>query len=383
MQKLIAMSVAFPPSDSNQHRRRRFVAFSLVTHTFNILCLALLVAQGWLAPVYAVGFFLCAMASVAIFYYVVLKGWNLRIRDPSLAFGQLVFGTTLGIATMSQMSTTVGRGLLALTGMVSITYAASILDRRRLLLSMSIAAVECVLMTTYVMRDLVDTDARRAELALLAIMLGSLLQVCLYGSVTAALRTKVRERTDSLDAALEQLRETNAALEVERDAAASQAIRDELTGVFNRRHLEAEMVVQVARSQRRGSPLTVALLDIDHFKEINDRFGHQAGDEALRHVTDVMSRRIRGVDIFGRWGGEEFLLIMPDTPLDKAQVLCNRLRDAVRTTRPDAIVDSDAITLSGGVAQLRNGEARDEVIHRADIALYQAKTSGRDRIAVN
>ncbi len=375
------MSVAFPSPEPKQSRRRRFAVLSTVTHAFNAVCLLLLVAQGWLPLVYAVGFVAAALASVAIFHRFLARTG--RLDDPSLRFGQLVFSTTLGIATMSQMSSPVGRALLAVTGMVPITYAAATLDRNKLLLSMGIAAIECVLMTAYVLRDMTDPAARRVELAVLAVMLGALLQVCLYGSVTAALRAKVRERTQSLDQALERLRETNAALEVERDAAASQAIRDELTGVFNRRHLEAEMAVQVARSLRRGSPLTVALLDIDHFKEINDRFGHQAGDEALRHVTDVMGRSIRGVDVFGRWGGEEFLLIMPDTPLDKAQVLCNRLRDAVRSARLDVIVDSDAITLSGGVAQLRSSEGRDEVIRRADVALYAAKAAGRDRIAAS
>lgn len=371
------------PSDPRQGRRKRFVAFSLITHAFNVLCLVMLVARGWLAPVYVVGFAMSALVGVGVFYYLVDRGWNLRLRDPSLAFGQLLFSITLGLATMSQMTTPASRALLALTGMVSISYAASTLDRRHLLLAMGIAAIECVLMTLYLLHGEANPERRAEELSLLAIMLAAILQVCLYGSVQASLRAKVRERTESLNQAMHYLELSNAELKVERDAAASQAIRDELTGVFNRRHLEAEIVVQIARSERRGSPLTVALLDIDHFKEINDRFGHQAGDAALRHVTDVMSRNIRGVDIFGRYGGEEFMLLMPDTTVDKGQVLCNRLRDAVRATRPDDIRDADAITLSGGVAQLRPGESPDEVIRRADLGLYHAKTSGRDRISIN
>lgn len=378
------MAAVLPSTtDPKQGRRKRFVAFSLITHAFNVLCLIMLVARGWLAPVYVVGFALSALAGVGVFYYLVDRGLNLRLRDPSLAFGQLVFAITLGILTMSQMTTPASRALLALTGMVSISYAASTLDRRHLLLAMGIAAVECILMTTYVLVGQTSAEVRAEELALLAIMLAAVLQVCLYGSVQASLRSKVRERTESLNQAMHYLELSNAELKMERDTAARQASRDELTGVFNRRHLEAEMSVQVARSERRGSPLTVALLDIDHFKEINDRFGHQAGDAALRHVTDVMGRSIRGVDIFGRYGGEEFLLLMPDTPVDKAQVLCNRLRDAVRLTRPDAFHDTDSITLSGGVAQHRTGESPDQVIRRADLALYHAKTTGRDRIAIN
>src|SRR5690606_20077871 len=142
-----------------------------------------------------------------------------RLRDPSLVFAQLVFGITLAFATMSQMESVIGRGLFALSGMVSISYAASTLDRRHLLALMGLGSLEALLMTGYVIRGL-DGDARMAELVLLAVLLGVSLQVCLYGSVQAALRTKIRERTESLDRAMHELRIANAALASERDAAA-------------------------------------------------------------------------------------------------------------------------------------------------------------------
>ncbi len=365
--------------DSKQHRRKRFVAFSLVTHAFNVLCLALTVVQGWLAPPILVAFTGCALAGVGVFWYIVHRGWNLRLRDPSLVFAQLVFGITIAFLTMSQMGSVVGRGLFALTGMVSISYAASTLDRRHLLALMGLSALEALLMTSYVIRGL-DVDARMAELVLLVVLLGVALQVCLYGSVQAALRTKIRERTESLDRAMRELRLANAALASERDAAASRASQDELTGIFNRRHLEGELAVQIARSKRRGAPLTVALLDIDHFKRINDLFGHGVGDQALRHVAGVMSRNIRGGDVLGRYGGEEFLLIMPDTEVQSAAVLCNRLRDAVRASRPEGLREDRPVTLSGGLAELQPQEQREDLIQRADVALYQAKAEGRDRI---
>jgi diguanylate cyclase (GGDEF)-like protein len=365
--------------DPKQHRRKRFVAFSLVTHAFNVLCLALIVVQGWLAPPILVAFTACALAGVAAFWYIVHRGWNLHLRDPSLVFAQLVFGITLAFLAMSQMGSVVGRVLFALTGMVSISYAASTLDRRHLLSLMGLSSLEALLMTGYVIREL-DEDARMAELVLLVVLLGVALQVCLYGSVQAALRTKISERTQSLDRAMHELRLANAALASERDAAASRASQDELTRIFNRRHLEGELVVQIARSKRRGAPLTVALLDVDHFKRINDLFGHGVGDRALRHVADVMSRNIRGGDVLGRYGGEEFLLIMPDTTVESAAVLCNRLRDAVRASRPEGLGEDRPVTLSGGLAELQPQEQREDLIQRADVALYRAKAEGRDRI---
>ena len=374
------MAAVLAPYDPKQQRRKRFVAFSLVTHAFNVLCLALIVLQGWLAPAHLVAFAICAMAGVSTFYYVVHRGWNLQMRDPSLVFPQLVFGITLAFVAMSQMTSPTARGLFALSGMVSISYAASTLDRRHLLALMATSCVEAALATAYVTSRLTESEERMVELVLLTVLLGVALQVCLYGSVQAALRAKLRERTESLDQAMQQLRIANAALAAQRDLAEHQAIRDDLTGIHNRRYLEAELSVQVARSERRRSPLTVALLDIDHFKRVNDRYGHGVGDEALRHVTDVMGRTIRGVDIFGRYGGEEFLLIMPDTAIGSAEVLCNRLRDAVRAARPDSMADADPITLSGGLAQLRPNESREELIRRADLALYEAKTTGRNRM---
>ncbi len=355
------------------------MAFSLVTHGFNVLCLALIVVQGWLALHHLLAFTVFALGGAGAFYYIVHRGWNLRLRDPSLVFAQLVFGITLAFATMTQMESVVGRGLFALSGMVSISYAASALDRRHLLALMGLSSLEALLMTGYVIRGL-DADARMAELVLLAVLLGVALQVCLYGSVQAALRTKIRERTESLDRAMHELRIANAALASERDAAASRASRDELTGIFNRRHLEAELAVQIARANRRGSPLTVALLDIDHFKRINDLFGHGVGDQALRHVADVMRRNIRSGDVLGRYGGEEFLLIMPDTEATSAAVLCNRLRDAVRASRPESLSEDRPLTISGGLAQLGRAESREDLIQRADVALYRAKAEGRDRI---
>jgi diguanylate cyclase (GGDEF)-like protein len=375
------LAAVLPAHDSKQHRRKRFVAFSLVTHAFNLLCLALIVMQGWLRPSWLVAFTVFALGGVATFYLVIHRGWNLRLRDPSLVFAQLVFGISLAFATMSQMESPIARGLFALSGMVSISYAASTLDRRDLLALMGISSLEAILMTVHVLwRGPMDEGMRTAELVLLVVLLGVALQVCLYGSVQAALRAKIRERTASLDRAMQELRLANAALASERDAATNRASRDELTGLFNRRHLESELAVQIARSNRRNTPLTVALLDVDHFKRINDLFGHTAGDEALRHVADVMIRNIRSGDVLGRYGGEEFLLIMPDTVEESAAVLCNRLRDAVRASRPDGISDTRPITLSGGLAQHRNGENREELIQRADVALYRAKAEGRDRI---
>jgi len=154
---------------------------------------------------------------------------------------------------------------------------------------------------------------------------------------------------------------------------------DALTGLYNRRHLDEELVRQRADANRHHDPLCVLLLDIDHFKRINDTFGHPAGDLVLRAFADRLRAELRGSDIAGRWGGEEFLIIMPRTDLRGALEVAERLRRATEGS-PLVVGDQDiCATVSGGCVVSR-GEDADALLQRVDTCLYGAKASGRNRI---
>jgi diguanylate cyclase (GGDEF)-like protein len=158
------------------------------------------------------------------------------------------------------------------------------------------------------------------------------------------------------------------------------AIRDELTGVYNRRHLLALIEAERTRELRAGQPFCLCLLDIDFFKRVNDSYGHPAGDSVLRAFASAASAQVRDSDCFGRYGGEEFLLMLPETSLDAAAALVERIRTAVEALR---FADVDAgltMTVSIGVAQFRSGETIAQGIARADEALYLAKARGRNRV---
>ena len=178
------------------------------------------------------------------------------------------------------------------------------------------------------------------------------------------------------------------------------AILDPLTGVFNRRHFDERALEEIQRAYRYHHPLTVIMMDLDHFKEVNDTYGHPIGDMALQHVIQICRTHLRSVDIIGRYGGEEFLILLPETPLtsdpvnvSSAQAVAERLRYAIAQTRLETDQATIPVTVSMGLATLLEpggvsnmavpGDAElRQLIARADRALYEAKANGRNQVRV-
>jgi diguanylate cyclase (GGDEF)-like protein len=159
---------------------------------------------------------------------------------------------------------------------------------------------------------------------------------------------------------------------------------DGLTGLLNRRTMEEMLVSQVQRSRRTGEPFTVLMLDLDHFKGINDRHGHAAGDRALQHTAAALKAELREVDAVGRFGGEEFLVLMPGATVETARPVAERLRAALITDAPRIDGASLFLSASIGVARWREpAEEPSRLLMRADAALYRAKLHGRDRVVVD
>lgn len=155
------------------------------------------------------------------------------------------------------------------------------------------------------------------------------------------------------------------------------ALEDSLTGIPNRRALIESIQRELANAHRHGRPFCLLLLDLDHFKRVNDRFGHDCGDEVLRRVAQSVQSRVRITDMFGRWGGEEFLVVLPSTRLPEAALMAEALRALVEATE---LPFEATMTASLGVAEHKPGECRENLLKRVDIALYEAKAKGRNRI---
>lgn len=155
---------------------------------------------------------------------------------------------------------------------------------------------------------------------------------------------------------------------------------DVLTFLPNRRKIIASLQEEVIRSDRYSTPLSISILDLDHFKKVNDTYGHTTGDEVLRSVAARLREQIRHPDTIGRYGGEEFLIVLPNSELQAAAEQASRLCQQIRKTSIDANTHVLSVTISIGVAQFRvRQENWEGFLHRADEALYQAKNAGRDR----
>lgn len=167
---------------------------------------------------------------------------------------------------------------------------------------------------------------------------------------------------------------------------AARATTDALTGLKNRRAASEALTAEIERARRYERPLAVALFDLDHFKRINDDFGHEVGDNVLRAFARVLEKTARTTDVVGRWGGEEFLVILHEADLDAAAIFAERVRVGLSEAAPltEILEDRPAavrpVTCSVGVTDLQPGDDADAFVRRADAALYDAKRDGRDRV---
>jgi diguanylate cyclase (GGDEF)-like protein len=157
------------------------------------------------------------------------------------------------------------------------------------------------------------------------------------------------------------------------------ATQDELTGLVNRRHMLALLKAEQAREQRAKQPLmSLALIDLDYFKRVNDTYGHQAGDVVLKGFAEAARGALRGSDVLSRWGGEEFLLMLPDTGEDEAERCMERIQQGLAQVTFASVAPDLKITFSAGLSACRAGESLEAAIERADQALYRAKAQGRN-----
>jgi len=192
-------------------------------------------------------------------------------------------------------------------------------------------------------------------------------------------------------AAMLRIKSSQDALELARVEAERLSITDPLTGLFNRRYFQYRLQQEVERCRRYGDSVSLLTLDLDHFKRVNDRYGHRAGDDALRLTAELLTRELRRLDVCTRWGGEEFTIIMPNTGAAGGLVVARRLLRAMRAKavlsaapidERDGVPEPVQLTASFGLASYPAAgiESAEALVHAADAAMYRAKNEGRNRI---
>lgn len=343
------------------------VGWLLVAYGFSgaVLCMAVSMGlmPGWKVALLSAWSF----GGLAVFYVLMRSGWHLHRPEPSLAFARVMF--SISAVALSYALLEPARGLALQYLCIILVFDMSRLTPRQVRLAAMAAPVLIVatLITTWRLGlATADFNTEVVNLAMAAVMVPVLL-------IVSGTARRVRRQMLDTRAELTQALERTQAL----------AIRDGLTGLYNRRHLQQRLSEELQRQRRNHRPFCVALLDIDHFKLINDRHGHAMGDTVLREVARVMSALLPPTALLARWGGEEFLLLMPDTAPAPAHELVQRLHQALAREDWQALVgDLAPVTFSAGLCQSLATDEIHRTLEKVDQALYEAKATGRNRTIV-
>lgn len=305
------------------------------------------------------------------FALLIYSGLNRRFSDPSMTVIQILVVLAVQLLFFSLSRTIFAQDIYLIGFIIALLFGALQLGWRQM------AVLTITAFTGFILLMLWNGAGQHhlyGHTAARAGIYGMLLAwITFFASYVGRLRSHLRERNVQLHRAMERIEEL--------------AIQDELTGAYNRRFIRHELEQEVERANRAGTPFSICMIDIDHFKQFNDMFGHLIGDAVLRELVSRIQHCIRRLDHLGnipvcdqvgRFGGEEFLLVLPLTHLEGARLCAERIRKQVSETMFDTDAGELEVTLSAGVAEYVPGQTIEMLVDRADQALYRAKASGRN-----
>jgi diguanylate cyclase len=324
------------------------------------LSLYIFYQQGFISGFTFVGVALAVLGCVTLFHGAFRLGYNNSLSDPSMTLPQII----AALLIMLIVAYLERKTQIALVPFILIAFSFGIFRLSTSTLVLLSVACLGAYFGIIVLRGYQNGYAShfRADLMQWFVLALTLPGMILVGKQIQSLRQLLRVTRHQLEHYEEK------------------SIRDELTGLYNRRRLQTELDQAKLQADAVGVPFSICLIDIDHFKEINDSHGHLTGDTILREFAEVARDSVRDSDILGRYGGDEFLQILPNTVVKGAVMHAERLRIYAHFLDFQKVLAQKHISLSIGVAQYRSGEKITDLISRADSALYQAKQRGRNRV---
>jgi diguanylate cyclase (GGDEF)-like protein len=357
------------PSDVWKRRasqRRQMLGVQAVCYGLITLVLLIYHYAGTIPIVIASAYFLSGIALIGLFAALSETRVNDRFEDHYLTIFQVASHVALQLGFLLA-APEIGYAFLCVLFLIFEFGALRMTSRQAAIVwtltTMGLAPI-FLLTNSPIGMPVATSIERLAAMLCYVLTIGQCAFLGLYGS---SLRKMLYNRSFELKAANRRIEEL--------------AELDELTGSYNRRCIMRMLDDEIGRAQRINTPCSVALIDLDWFKRVNDAYGHPTGDEVLRTFAITVFANIRAIDRFGRYGGEEFLLVLPDTSNDAAARILDRLRAIIADLDWSAFSPGMRVTISGGVATLGRNESADTFLARADSALYAAKARGRNRIA--
>ena len=303
------------------------------------------------------------LAMIVLFYLLFRSGVNLRSGDPSLTAEMI--GSAILVMAWVMYEAPQAREALSLFYPVGLLFGVLRLTTPRLLglAALALAAHATVVLFTFLRDPQMDLKAAFIQFAVLLIVLP---WFAAMGGYVNSLRHRLSDSNRQLKDAFDRIEQI--------------AVHDELTGLYNRRFLLEVLRREYSRVKRQSAGFAVCLFDIDHFKSVNDTLGHAAGDAVLKQFALIANSGLRGVDVLGRYGGEEFLLVLPDTGSAGACAAAERARAAVEAVAFPMLPADRRVTVTVGIAVSRLEESVEDLLGRADGALYAGKAAGRNRV---
>jgi diguanylate cyclase (GGDEF)-like protein len=346
-------------------RRRSTYIAQAVSYLISAGILSLYAYAGTITITVPIVYLICGITATAITLSLSEINFNDRFKDHYLTVPQTILNMTVQLGAI-YLAPEVGFYFIFILFIV-LSFGALLMNARETAFVWTYSTVgltALLLMTDKAIAMPMTTWTERAlVLACAVTALGRCASTGLYGS---SMREALYKRGNELKKAHARIEEL--------------AQVDELTGLLNRRYIMKSLNEEIARAQRTGVACCVAIIDLDFFKRINDQFGHPVGDEALRTFAATLFANIRTIDKLGRYGGEEFLLILPDITKDQAVRTIDRLRSIVSEVDWAAISGMMNLTMSAGICAVRQEDSAAEILARADVALYRAKDAGRNRV---